>query len=95
MALFKVPKPKRVKMGKGDVGYMPSPSTLYIPVSKEILSMLEVGEDVEFDIRGIVRGLESRERDEKEGGMKTTYEVNLELTEVEADENDFEGMEEV
>jgi len=95
MALFKVPKPKRVKMGKGDVGYMPSPPTIYIPVSKEILSMLEVGEDVEFDIRGIVRGLESRERDEKEGGMKTTYEVNLELTEVEADENDFEGMEEV
>lgn len=68
-----------------------SPATwmprVYLDVSKDQLNVLEVGNEVVIELRGIVRGLQQQQN----GNDGNSYEVSLELKEVSIDpkENEF------
>ena len=51
--------------------------SVYLPVSKETIEMLEVGQEVEITIKGTVKGLESREGPDSENN-----EIRFEIDEV-------------
>jgi len=91
MAKYNLPALPKKKEPKGiDVPAMVYPDeydrSVRIPITKEMIEAMTVGETVEIVLIGKVKGLESR--DVEKG--KNRAEVNLEITSVETEEtNEF------
>lgn len=95
---FKYPAIPKAKKGKGGVEIardmeQPFPDewerTIHIPVSKEQLDALKVGDSATIVLTGEVTGLESREREK--GKNRTMMDMKIAVVET-AGGNEFEQM---